>query len=136
MPNILLPQQICGQALTWPYLSYSIHFIDKDWVLQAKCLQKLFVPRDHTVENLGDVMSETLTQWRLEASRPICITTDNGSTITCAATATLSWMQLPCFGHYFHLAVLNSTKDDPRVQHAIRLCRKLTSTFSHSWNKN
>ena len=118
-----------------PYLSYSIHFIDKDWVLQTKCLQTLFVPRDHTAENLSDVMSETLTQWKLEASRQICITTDNGSNITCATTTTLSWMRLPCFGHCLHLAVVNSTKDDPRVQRTIGLCRKLVSTFSHSWKK-
>ena len=45
-----------------PYLSYFIHFIDKDWVLQTKCLQTLFVPRDHTAENFSDVMSESLTQ--------------------------------------------------------------------------
>ena len=57
-----------------------------------------------------------------EASRQICITTDNGSNITCATTTTLSWIKLPCFRHCLHLAVVNSTKDDPRVQRAIGLC--------------
>ena len=118
-----------------PYPSYSIHFIDKDWVLQIKCLQTLFVPRNHTIENLSDVMSETLTQWKLEASRHICITTDNGSNITCATTITLLWMRLPCFGYCLHLAVVNSTKDEPRVQRTIGLCRKLVSTLSYNWKK-
>ena len=34
-----------------------------------------------------------------------------------------------------HLAVVNSTKDDSRVQRTVALCRKLVSTFSHSWKK-
>ena len=69
-----------------PYLNYSIHYIDEDWILQIKCLQTLFVPK---ANNLSDVMTETLTQWNLEIDRQVCITTDNGSNITCAATARL-----------------------------------------------
>ena len=98
-----------------PYLSYSIHFIDDNWILQTKCLQTLFVQKDHTADNLCEVMTETLTQWKLEMDRQVCITTDNGSNITCA--------------------VVNSTKDDSRVQRTVGLCRKLVSTFSHSWKK-
>jgi len=81
---------------------YSIHFIDNDWILQRKCLQTLFVPKDHTADNLSDVMTETLTQWKLEADHQVCITTDNGSNITCAATTRLMWMLwallTPCNG--------------------------------------
>ena len=82
-----------------PYLSYSIHFIDDNWILQTKCLQTLFVPKDHTADNLCEVMTETLTQWKLEMDWQVCITTDNGSNITCAATSRLMWMRLPCVGH-------------------------------------
>ena len=73
-----------------PYLSYSIHFIDDNWILQTKCLQTLFVQKDHTADNLCEVMTETLTQWKLEMDRQVCITTDNGSNITCAATSRLA----------------------------------------------
>ena len=38
-------------------------------------------------------------------------------------TARLTWMRLPCFGHNLHLAVINSTKEDPRVQRTVEnLC--------------
>ena len=43
------------------YLSCSIYFIDDNWILQTKCLQTLFVPKDHTADNLCEVMTETLT---------------------------------------------------------------------------
>jgi len=66
-----------------PYLSYSVHFIDNDWVLQSRCLQTLFVPKDHNANNLSEVLAETLAQWRLEAGQQVCITTDNGSNIIC-----------------------------------------------------
>ena len=35
-----------------PYLSYTVHFISKDWKLQSKCLQTMFMPADHNGENL------------------------------------------------------------------------------------
>ncbi|XP_057210771.1 E3 SUMO-protein ligase ZBED1-like [Triplophysa rosa] len=35
-----------------PYLSLTIHFIDKDWKLQSKCLQTAYFPEDHT-EKVG-----------------------------------------------------------------------------------
>ena len=142
--GIFLQQQICedmwSSSVMEPYLSYSVHFIDDNWRLQTRWLQTLFVPKDHTADNLCDVLTETLAQWKLEPARQVCITTDNGSNIKCATTAMLMWIHLPCFGYNLHLAVVNSTKDDPRVQRTVGLCRKLVSTFSHrnnvTWQKH
>ena len=64
-----------------PYLSYSIHFID-GWVLKSRCLQTLFVPKDHNAVNLSEVLIETLAQWKLQAHKQVCITTDNGGSNT------------------------------------------------------
>ena len=52
-----------------PYLSYSVHFIDKDWILQERCLQTLFVPKDHNADNLSEILVQTLAQWKLEAAQ-------------------------------------------------------------------
>ena len=123
-----------SSSMMEPYLSYSIHFID-DWVLKSQCLQTLFVPRDHNADNLSEILTETLAQWKLGADQQVCITTDNASNIICATTVRLMWTHLPCFGHNLHLAIVNSTKDEPRVQRCLGLCRKLVSTFSHSWKK-
>ena len=43
-----------------PHLSYSVHIIDDNWRLQTRCLQTLVVPKDHTADNLCDVLTETL----------------------------------------------------------------------------
>ena len=119
-----------------PYFSYTMHFITNDWTLQSGCLQTLFVPKDHNTDNLSEVLTETLAQWKLEVGRQVCITTDNGSNILCATTVRLMWTQLSCFGHNLHLAVVNSIKDESRVQRCLGLCRKLVSAFSHSWKKS
>ena len=45
------------------------------------------------------------------------------------------WTHLSYFRHNLHLAVVNSTKDDPRVHRALGLCRKIVTSFSYSWKK-
>ena len=78
------------------YFSYSIHFID-DWVLKNQCLQTLFVPKDHNAVNLSVILRETLTQWKLQAHKQVCMTTNMGSNIVCATTVRLMWTHLTMF---------------------------------------
>ena len=35
-----------------PYMAVTVHYIDVEWRLQSHCLQTIFVPEDHTAENL------------------------------------------------------------------------------------
>ena len=35
-----------------PYLSYTIHYIDKNWIMCSKCLQTRYMPEAHTGFNL------------------------------------------------------------------------------------
>ena len=55
--------------------------------------------------------------------------------VVCDASSRLMWTCLSCFGHNLHLVVVNSTKEDPRVHRALGLCRKIVTSFSHSWKK-
>ena len=75
------------------------------------------------------------TSWEIDVSKQVCLTTDNGSNIVCATESCLGWTHLSCFGHNLHLAVQNSTKNDRKVDRALGVCKKLVSTFSHSWKK-
>ena len=34
-----------------PYLSYTVHYINKNWKLERKCLQTMFMPADHNGQN-------------------------------------------------------------------------------------
>ena len=112
-------------------MSYTVHYINKEWKLSSKCLQTTFLQHDHTGENLAEVFTETLTSWGLHAENQVCLTTDSGSNIVHAA-GTLKWTRLACFGHNLHLAVTNSLNKDPRCNRALGVACKITSAFSMS----
>ena len=117
-----------------PYLSYTVHYISKDWKLQSKCLQTMFMPADYNDENLAESLKSVLESWGLQESKQVCVTTDNGSNLVRAAYL-LKWLHVPCFGHNLHLAITNAIKDDSRISRAIGITRKLITSFSHSWKK-
>ena len=43
-----------------PYLAYTVHFIDGDWTLKSRCLQALYLPQDHTADNISEAVTTTL----------------------------------------------------------------------------
>ena len=99
-----------------------------------RCLQTQFLPHDHTGANLAEAMEAVLESWELSTARQVCLTTDNGANIVCAADL-LTWPRLSCFGHNLHLAITNSLKEDHRCNRAIAVSRKIVSTFSMSWKR-
>lgn len=117
-----------------PYLAMTIHYVNKEWILQSHCLQTVFVPEDHTADNLVPVFQGVLESWGLPENRLACATTDNGTNIV-AAMKNLKWNRLSCFGHNLHLAITNSMKSDNRVTRAIDIAHKIINTFAHSWKK-
>ena len=117
-----------------PYMSYTIHFIDPDWKLQSRCLQTLYVPKDHTAETLADGMNEILNEWQPSPSNQVCLTTDSGANIVKAASD-LNWSWISCFGHNLHLAITYAMKDEPRISRAIGICKRIVAAFSQSWKR-
>ena len=92
------------------------------------------MPEDHTGENISDVLKGCLASWKLTEDKQVCLTTDNGANIVCAADI-LGWPRLPCFGHCLNLAVTKSLDSDTRVKRALGVARKIVSAFSMSWKK-
>ena len=89
-----------SSVTTEPYLSYTIHYIDKDWMLRSYCFQAHFMPKSHTGANLHDSLLATLQEWNLDEKRQLAITTDNAANIKLAC-----WRQTGCFGHCLDVAV-------------------------------
>lgn len=87
-----------------PYICLTIHYIDAEFNLQAKCLQTAFMPEVHTGQNIADVLREALAQWHLNEEKLVCITTDNAANVN-LATEINGWMRQQCFGHRLHLAI-------------------------------
>ena len=97
-----------------PYISYTVHFITDDWKLSSYCLETMFLPQDHTGENIAEVLESILESWNLKIDHKVCLTTDNGANVVSAASI-LGLTRLSCFGHNLNLAVTNATKDDVRI---------------------
>ncbi|KAK7918646.1 hypothetical protein WMY93_009930 [Mugilogobius chulae] len=118
-----------------PYICLTVHYLTEDWKLKSLCLQTVFMPQNHTAENLAEVLQSAFSEWSLDKNKLTCITTDNGANIV-AAVRKMDWPWLNCFGHNLHLAVTNavsSTKE--RTARALGVCHTLVSAFSQSWLK-
>lgn len=87
-----------------PYISLTVHFINREFQLRSRCLQTAYFPEDHTSENIAMGMREAVAAWGLDDTRLVCITTDNAANMVKAA-AQNEWTRLQCFGHRLHLAV-------------------------------
>ena len=86
------------------------------------------MPEDHK-----DAFSTSLTEWGLDSTKLIAITTDNGSNIKLACEL-LTWMRVSCFGRNLDLAI-NKGLSDSRIDQVIGLSRKVVSSFSYSWKR-
>ena len=72
--NVVMPalrEAECFSATTdlWtsansdPYLTLTVHFIDKEWSLQAFCLETGPMFADHTGQNIADVIGDIFDNW-------------------------------------------------------------------------
>ena len=109
-------------------MSYTVHYIDPGWKLQSKCLQTLYMPADHTAENLADGMKDILQHWHLSSTKQVCITTDPRANVV-KAVRDLDWPWMSCFGHKLHLAITNAMKDENRISRAIGVCKRIVTAF-------
>ncbi|XP_046873310.1 E3 SUMO-protein ligase ZBED1-like [Hypomesus transpacificus] len=116
-----------------PYISLTIHYIDKEWNLQNKCLQTSYFPDDHTGEAIAEGLKDAFASWGLSEDKQVCITSDSGANVVKAAQIN-KWTRLPCFGHRLHLAIERVARDK-RVDRATGVCKKVVGAFSYSWKK-
>ena len=121
-------------AANHPYLSFTVHFINKDWKLQCFCLDTIPLFSDHTGQNIADAIQDILLNWNLESGNLLITTTDNGSNFVAAFHNILAWPRLSCFGHNLDLAI-NKSLNVPRIQRVISQCHALLEVFSRSWKK-
>lgn len=87
-----------------PYLSLTIHYINAEWQLVAKCLSTMYVPQSHTGDTLSDFVKETLDEYGLNKRDMAYITTDSAAN-NIAACRKLSVERISCFGHILHNAL-------------------------------
>ncbi len=81
-----------------PYMSLTVHYLSMEWTLKTRCLETVFMPENHTSDNISDALRHAFEEWSLDEKKLACITTDNGANIV-AAVKKLNWPWLNCFGH-------------------------------------
>lgn len=89
---------------TEPYMSFTVHFLTRDFELVTRCLEVVYFPDSHTGENIATALRDVLTSWNLPEHKQVAITTDNGTNVVKAAQVN-NWFRLQCFGHRLHLAI-------------------------------
>ena len=113
-----------------PFMSFTVHFIDNDWILRSYCLDTVPSYEDHTGENIAAALQDVLENWQLSSENLVATTTDNASNYV-AAFDTLGWTRVSCFGHNLNLAVSKAV-DNCQIQHALGRCHSLIELFSRS----
>ena len=99
-----LTTDLWTSRVTQPYMSLTVHFINKDWVLTSRCLQTSYFPEDHTGEMIATALKEALQSWEMPEDMLICVTKDN-TTNNISALQLNEWNRLQCFGHCLQLAI-------------------------------
>lgn len=92
-------------------------------------LQTMYLPSDHTGENIALAVSNSLEEYGLPL--PSSMSTDSGSNMIVACTK-LKVQRISCIGHVLHNAV-NKALQEEDIKTVLSVCRKIVSTFSFSY---
>ena len=74
---------------------------------------------------MKDAIVEILSDWKLDISKLVAITTDSASNMK-RACSLLNLLRLSCFGHNLDLAV-RKARDDSRITKVLRMCRQIVA---------
>ena len=118
---------------THPYLSYTVHFVDRNWDLKSFCLETVPLFDDHTGANICESIEDIMTNWQLSTDKLVVTTTDNGSNFVAAFNSTGS-TRLSCFGHCLDLAI-QKCLGKSEIDRALGSCNTLVAAFHRSWKK-
>lgn len=99
------------------YVTYTLHFINKDWKLIDFTLKTAQFDHPHTGETIKENFDDCLVEFKLK-NKEIDATTDNGSNIVKACRIMSNVTRLGCIAHALHnllMADLLKHKDMKRV---------------------
>ena len=61
-----------------------MHYIDSTWQHSSHCLGTTYLVDDHTGQNIKDSLIATLSEWKLDVTKLVAITTDSSSNVKLA----------------------------------------------------
>lgn len=84
------------------YVTITVHFMQSDWNMKSYVLQTRDV--SHPGQNIGNVLMESITEWKLPTKHEIGLVTDHASNMEIAAKAADLHPHMGCFAHTVNLA--------------------------------
>lgn len=81
VPHYAMTADMWSSCTMEPYLSLTVDFISKDWLLKSYCLQMSHFPNYRTGELLAAGLQEALDSWGWVVHKLVAITTDCGANI-------------------------------------------------------
>lgn len=85
------------------YLTFTCHYINELFDLQAYILETTLLKESHTGEHIKEELVRIAKEWGIN-DNIVCSTTDNGNNVVCAMRLT-TWKHLPYFAHTLNLIV-------------------------------
>ncbi len=67
-----------------PYMSLTVHYLTTCWTLKSLCLETVFIPQNHTSNNIAGALRKAFDGWSLDEKKMACVTTDNGTNVIAA----------------------------------------------------
>jgi hypothetical protein len=105
------------------YISFTLHWIDKDWVPHALQLGCLNFPGHHSSIDISNKIEEMVRSWNINFNNVVACVTDNEATMN-AAGRELNFDWQGCHDHLLELVVKSCLKDQ-ETKSAIEKARGL-----------
>lgn len=126
--NVALTADMWSNESMDSFLTVTIHFFNKD-ILKSYVLTTCDVPTSHTSENLAEIMSNLLTEWKI-LGKISAIVTDNGPNMVKMCDL-LGIRHMPCFAHTLNLTLDDSLKLS-QVEDITKKCKVIVTFFKKS----
>ncbi|CAG5000632.1 unnamed protein product [Parnassius apollo] len=110
------------------FLTVTIHFFNQN-ILKSYVLTTCDVPTSHTGENLAEIMTDLLTEWKI-LGKISAIVTDNGTNMVKMCNL-LGIRHMPCFAHTLNLTLDDSMKLS-QVEDITNKCKAIVKFFKKS----
>lgn len=102
------------------YVTITSNYIDPEWNVKTFVLQNRVLNKAHTGKNIGMLLREACTEWKISDKNPAIITDNARNMIVACAEAQFSPI-ITCIAHMLNLA----SQKGLGVDHASRLLAKV-----------
>ena len=129
-PHISITTDIWSSDSLDSYISFTAHWINKDWEYKEGCLHALPFNERHTGENIANMFTSCVDAWKIK-DKVHLVLRDSGSNFV-AGFRDIGLLTSSCFAHTLQLAVKDGVLAQTGVENLLSVGRKVVGHFKHS----